>query len=483
VDHRRYARRNPLVADIAPGPVGSEARSITYIGGGVAVFSADDGANGRELWITDGTAAGTMLRDLNPGVLLSPSSSPRDFTVITSFVPPPSTISLGDVEIAEGNNGTRLLTFTVARTGFTEAFSVNYATEDGTATIIDGDYQAISGTLSFAGGVNTQEITVTINGETLFELDEYFFVNLSGATNGTIIGDGQGVGTILADDPNPFIFTEGDDTIELPNSDGVWLALGGNDTVYGTDGIDAVYGGPGSDWLFGYGGNDLLQGEVGDDVLLGGDGDDLMYAGDGLENVYGETGNDVLVGGPNFNILQGGDGADYLYFYYEGGLGYGGAGNDVLVGNLVVDVLIGEDGDDTFYGYGGNDYFYGQNGNDVMFGGDGVDVLIGGDGDDYFDGGSGVNYYFGGDGGGPGSGRGNDTFNVTFDEINVVQDWTQGLDRVQLVGSGFSSFADVLAHSYQNGSYFIVQPNPNMAVWLNGANAGSVTAADFGIVS
>src|SRR5690606_3471192 len=39
-------------------------------------FTADDGINGRELWVTDGTAAGTiMLKDINP----SGSSSPSHF--------------------------------------------------------------------------------------------------------------------------------------------------------------------------------------------------------------------------------------------------------------------------------------------------------------------------------------------------------------------------------------------------------------------
>ena len=166
---------------------------------------------------------------------------------------------------------------------------------------------------------------------------------------------------------------------------------------------------------------------------------------------------------------------------------YGGDGNDVLVGNLNNDMLIGDAGDDVEYGYGGNDYLYGGDGNDVFYGGDGVDVLIGGAGNDYFDGGTGVNYYFGGSGGGPGTGQGNDTFVLTdtgaTQSIDVVQDWTEGADHVNLIGSGFSSFNDVLANSYQNGAYFVVQPDANNAIWLNGATAATLTAADFSIVS
>ena len=46
------------------------------------------------------------------------------------------------------------------------------------------------------------QITVTVNGDLLDEDDETFFVNLSGASGGTI-ADGVGVGTITDDDPLP----------------------------------------------------------------------------------------------------------------------------------------------------------------------------------------------------------------------------------------------------------------------------------------
>jgi len=44
---------------------------------------------------------------------------------------------------------------------------------------------------------------VVVNGDTKFEPDEAFFANLSGATNGAVIGDGTGVGTILNNEPTP----------------------------------------------------------------------------------------------------------------------------------------------------------------------------------------------------------------------------------------------------------------------------------------
>ncbi|MBR1122683.1 VCBS repeat-containing protein [Bradyrhizobium lablabi] len=114
----------------------------------------------------------------------------------------PGSISISDVTIVEGNNGIQLATFTVTRAGGTTAFSVNYATANNTA-VGGSDYAAMSGTLNFAAGVDSQTITVVVNSDVLIENNESFFVNLSGATNNTVITDSQGVGTILNDDNGP----------------------------------------------------------------------------------------------------------------------------------------------------------------------------------------------------------------------------------------------------------------------------------------
>src|SRR5262249_26275595 len=57
-----------------------------------------------------------------------------------------------------------------------------------------------AGTLIIPAGEISGTITVPVNGDRLGEPNEMFVVNLSGATNATIV-DGQGVGTIVDDEP------------------------------------------------------------------------------------------------------------------------------------------------------------------------------------------------------------------------------------------------------------------------------------------
>jgi hypothetical protein len=110
------------------------------------------------------------------------------------------TVSIGDVVIVEGDSGTKTAIFTVVRSGASDAFSVTATTADGSATVADGDYASAMAVLTFGAGINTQTFSVVINGDTKVEPSESFNVNLSNATNATVIGDGQGAGTISNDD-------------------------------------------------------------------------------------------------------------------------------------------------------------------------------------------------------------------------------------------------------------------------------------------
>ncbi|MFL5342489.1 MAG: ELWxxDGT repeat protein, partial [Gemmataceae bacterium] len=62
-----------LVKDINPGPGGSNSGSDLMAAGGRLFFTADDGIHGQELWTSDGTATGThLVKDINPSSAPSP---------------------------------------------------------------------------------------------------------------------------------------------------------------------------------------------------------------------------------------------------------------------------------------------------------------------------------------------------------------------------------------------------------------------------
>jgi hypothetical protein len=116
---------------------------------------------------------------------------------------PAPTLAINNVTGGDGASGTTSFVFTVTLTGATElTTTVNYSTADGTATTADGDYQATSGTLTFAPGQTSQTVTIFVNSDTAYENAETFNVNLSGTTNATI-STATGTGTILNDDPAP----------------------------------------------------------------------------------------------------------------------------------------------------------------------------------------------------------------------------------------------------------------------------------------
>jgi hypothetical protein len=110
-----------------------------------------------------------------------------------------ASLSIDDVEIAEGDSGSVDAVFTVSLSSVsTKTITVNFATANGSATAGD-DYTAATGPLTFDPGETSETIAVPVLGDTLNEGNETFVVNLSGAVN-TTIADDQGEGTILDDD-------------------------------------------------------------------------------------------------------------------------------------------------------------------------------------------------------------------------------------------------------------------------------------------
>jgi hypothetical protein len=115
-------------------------------------------------------------------------------------------LSINDTTVIEGDSGTSNATFTVSLAEPSSLpVSMNYATADDTATAGEDYVAENSGIiLTFEPGETSKTLTVAVNGDTLHEPDETFFMNLSNVVNATISDSGsQGTGTITSDDPPP----------------------------------------------------------------------------------------------------------------------------------------------------------------------------------------------------------------------------------------------------------------------------------------
>ena len=120
---------------------------------------------------------------------------------ITDDDPAPS-LSIGDVSVTEGNAGTTTATFTVSLSATSgNAVTVGWSTADADA-VQPVDYTAGSGTQIFVPGDTSATIAVSVNGDSLDEVNETFTVALSNPASATI-SDGSGTGTITDDDPAP----------------------------------------------------------------------------------------------------------------------------------------------------------------------------------------------------------------------------------------------------------------------------------------
>ncbi|MEG4838228.1 Ig-like domain-containing protein, partial [Microcoleus sp. B9-D4] len=91
-------------------------------------------------------------------------------------------------EGAEGTTTTAIFNLKLDRPGTTQApVSLRYRTQDGTATVLDKDYQALpQQTLTFAPGETEKTISVNINGDSKPEFNERFKLILSGPSNVTL---------------------------------------------------------------------------------------------------------------------------------------------------------------------------------------------------------------------------------------------------------------------------------------------------------
>ena len=186
--------------DIPDDDAGSVADAGKIDGG-----ARDDAANADGGATSDGDApdGSTTDADVTDGAADASNDAASD----ASSLP---TLSIDDVAVSEGNSGTTVLKLTVTLSAAsTQTVTVDFATADGTASssasaLGGADYEATSGTLSFAPGEVSKSVTVTVDGDLVVEADETFTVALSNATNAAI-AKATGTGTVENDDAPPTI--------------------------------------------------------------------------------------------------------------------------------------------------------------------------------------------------------------------------------------------------------------------------------------
>ncbi|MEI7037186.1 Calx-beta domain-containing protein [Fulvimonas yonginensis] len=110
-------------------------------------------------------------------------------------------VSVDDAAVAEGDSGTTPLVFTLTLSKPAPVpVQVRVTTADGAATVADGDYDALDTVVRFGVGDTSQQVTVTVHGDTTVEPDQDFAVHLSEPSAGLAIAKGDAIGGILNDD-------------------------------------------------------------------------------------------------------------------------------------------------------------------------------------------------------------------------------------------------------------------------------------------
>ncbi|MEZ5427001.1 MAG: choice-of-anchor Q domain-containing protein [Pyrinomonadaceae bacterium] len=175
---------------------------------GMVVTNVSGSGSSRTVNVNLGTGTGTVRLDVvDNDSIIDGSNIPLgglgagngNFNTGQTYDVVAPAISINDVSNNEGDSGTTNFNFTVSLDiSPAQTITVDYATANGTATA-GSDYTATNGTVTFTAGQQSKTVTVLVNGDTVVEPNETFFVNLTNPTNATI-NDNQGQGTIINDD-------------------------------------------------------------------------------------------------------------------------------------------------------------------------------------------------------------------------------------------------------------------------------------------
>ena len=328
-----------LLRDINP-TYNSKPFNFTSLGDGRAVFTADDGVNGRGLWVTDGTAGGTTLvagaAELGIGAPVSgfgnafgPFLSLGDGRAVFSMPTPVSPFRERMLWITDG---TAPGTFQIS-----DAFGSSSSLPFGAFGVV----MLPGGAISFNTALPDAKITEGVGFSLALPdglLDDpegvVFSATLLGGEAlpgwlGIDASTGALSGTAPFDAPATL-------TVRVTATDGFGDAVGDDLTLFIRN---AITGTARSETLVGEAGREnLITALGGNDTIFGGDLADEIFARTGNDTVFAGAGDDRVFGGNGNDILWGEDGDDLLY---------GQAGDDVLAGGAGNDLLDGGAGNDT----------------------------------------------------------------------------------------------------------------------------------------
>lgn len=127
-------------------------------------------------------------------------------TIVNGGPTPLPSVYITDTTVTQPTTGNTSATFTLTLSApSTVPVTVNYATHDSSATVVDGDYVPTSGTVTFNPGDTVKTVSVTVNSDTFREVDEYFYLNLTKPTK-AVLGDVAGRGTVISQLGRYFVY-------------------------------------------------------------------------------------------------------------------------------------------------------------------------------------------------------------------------------------------------------------------------------------
>jgi hypothetical protein len=173
---------------------------------------------------SDETFSVTLSNATGGAVLADP---PAIGTILNDDAPG---ITIDDLAVVEPDAGSSAAMFTVSLSPpVGQIVTVDFATEDETAQA-GSDYEAASGTLTFAPGATTLPLSILVHADSLSESVESFRLTLSNPTGGPSVAFSPGVGRIY--DPGNFFTVAPCRLIDTRNAAG---PFGGPSLVAGGD--------------------------------------------------------------------------------------------------------------------------------------------------------------------------------------------------------------------------------------------------------